>query len=688
MIPDSSHWQLFETITSAEIQSLENGTHKFYVRARDAWLNIDPTPPTWTFTVDITPPTVTINSPQREQHIKGRVALIGSAFDNSPLKDFDSYELNYGLSISDNQEPNWQKDRFSQIKSSEVRNDTLGIFDTIGLADSLYRIRLLAVDTLKHSSKDEILVTVDNTAPRVEIIRPVARDTIDQRIDILATVADRHIARYLLEHKMRYHQSWQVLLDQQSERSLENQLLHTWENQSDSGEVTLRLTAWDKAGNTSADSVQFLLNNPNFQRPTATISEPQDNAYVHDWIPITGFVRDESALHYRLALRAPNLDTLLAEGNTPKENEALYVLDTKAFADGKYTLVLTVTNEKQYQRSHSIAMAIDNTPPVAQLAAPSSDTISCSVQLQGEAFDRNLASMTLKYAKLAETDPAKFIVLDTTFALWNTMDLHGAYTLYLFAKDKAGLETTAQRTYYLNNPRYEKSDGVHKKQDEFSLYIPPNGFSASVFCLKKLDQDAFKFDVNVLTPTDLIVEIQTSAEQTAFYKPGILTIDYRSLPLVQLEEDRLKVHVWENQTWKLLGGTLDKEKKIITTAIGRTGIYGLFENKGVVEPSEASKELRLESQPRIFSPQGNGFSNTTALSFDLGKSANVTIKIYNAAGRLVRVLKENESMPSGNNVVYWDGKDEWSNFCAGGLYMITIQAAEKVTTKTVAIVNK
>ena len=96
----------------------------------------------------------------------------------------------------------------------------------------------------------------------------------------------------------------------------------------------------------------------------------------------------------------------------------------------------------------------------------------------------------------------------------------------------------------------------------------------------------------------------------------------------------------------------------------------------------------VNSQPRIFSPQGGGYDTKTAISFELGKEANVTIKIYNAAGRLVKVLKENESMPHGNNVMYWDGKNQWDKFCVSGLYIVTIQTKEKMATKTVVVLNK
>jgi flagellar hook assembly protein FlgD len=98
--------------------------------------------------------------------------------------------------------------------------------------------------------------------------------------------------------------------------------------------------------------------------------------------------------------------------------------------------------------------------------------------------------------------------------------------------------------------------------------------------------------------------------------------------------------------------------------------------------------LNVNSQPRIFSPQGNGYDDKTAISFNLGKESNVTIKIYNPAGRLVKILTENENMSHGNNVVYWDGKNQQGEFCVSGLYIVTIQAEEKMATKTVVVLNK
>ncbi len=137
--------------------------------------------------------------------------------------------------------------------------------------------------------------------------------------------------------------------------------------------------------------------------------------------------------------------------------------------------------------------------------------------------------------------------------------------------------------------------------------------------------------------------------------------------------------------WQRLGGSVDVEKNKITTTFKQAGVFALYED---LSTGNKAGILNVTSQPRVFSPQGGGFNTQTAISFVLGKESNVTIKIYNAAGRLVRVLTENEPMSYGRQVEYWNGKDQSGHYCLSGLHLVTIQAEDKMVTKTVVVLNK
>jgi len=218
------------------------------------------------------------------------------------------------------------------------------------------------------------------------------------------------------------------------------------------------------------------------------------------------------------------------------------------------------------------------------------------------------------------------------------------------------------------------------------LYIPPNGYHSSVICFEKIDIIKFGYNPDELTPTGLICEIHSSIEKRSFDKPAIFTITYNDLDLTNYNEDKLAIFTWDLNGWRYLGGTIDKDNHVVTTAINQLGVYGLFENK-LTRPGTI-KDLGVSCQPRVFSPRCTGYDSRTAISFDLGKSAKVTIKIYNTAGRLIRVLEENQPKGRGTAVFYWDGKNQNGEDCVTGLYLVHIKTEELSKTKTVVVLNK
>jgi len=84
--------------------------------------------------------------------------------------------------------------------------------------------------------------------------------------------------------------------------------------------------------------------------------------------------------------------------------------------------------------------------------------------------------------------------------------------------------------------------------------------------------------------------------------------------------------------------------------------------------------VRLRVEPVPFSPDGDGREDHLAIGWDLPiKTAAVNLRIFDSAGRLVRLLCNNE--PSGSNrTVFWDGRDAAGQRCRIGLYIIHLEA--------------
>ena len=73
----------------------------------------------------------------------------------------------------------------------------------------------------------------------------------------------------------------------------------------------------------------------------------------------------------------------------------------------------------------------------------------------------------------------------------------------------------------------------------------------------------------------------------------------------------------------------------------------------------------------------NPFNPNTNLSYSLAEEAEVSVKIYNARGQLVRTLNEGRKAV-GHHSAAWDGKDDRGQNQSTGVYFFRMQAGKKV----------
>jgi len=82
----------------------------------------------------------------------------------------------------------------------------------------------------------------------------------------------------------------------------------------------------------------------------------------------------------------------------------------------------------------------------------------------------------------------------------------------------------------------------------------------------------------------------------------------------------------------------------------------------------------------------NPFNPTTRISFGLEKDCVVSLRIYDAAGRLVRVLLRG-NMPAGDHSAIWDGKDSAGLFASSGIYIYQLRAGNETISKKMVLVK-
>ncbi len=82
--------------------------------------------------------------------------------------------------------------------------------------------------------------------------------------------------------------------------------------------------------------------------------------------------------------------------------------------------------------------------------------------------------------------------------------------------------------------------------------------------------------------------------------------------------------------------------------------------------------IQLDIQPNPFSPDGDGFEDQAVFSYALPLESNLTIKIYDVRGRLIKTLAKDE--PSASGELTWDGKDDDGETVRIGVYVVWAEA--------------
>ena len=187
---------------------------------------------------------------------------------------------------------------------------------------------------------------------------------------------------------------------------------------------------------------------------------------------------------------------------------------------------------------------------------------------------------------------------------------------------------------------------------------------------------------------DLSYRIEADPPQLSAIKPATLTISYNGVSLTPGKQPTIFRQA-NNQQWQLIGGTVDAGQQTVRTAIEQLGRYAVMEMAPV--GADSSAQLVKESltcQPRAFSPRGNTFNTKTAVSFQLDKPASATIKVYNVAGHLVRLLAYDRILLGGRNALSWNGMDSDNEIVPTGAYIVAVTVGDWTETKVVSVYNR
>lgn len=189
-------WSNFTRDRARLLAFPDSGSYYFFVRTRDQSGNLDPQPACLVILADIDPPSVVITQPAPTadgslRWVPGRLEVRGSVLD----ADLDSFVVE----IIDPEtkrriiDPRTGQRFRSEAKEDTIRNGVLAIFKDAGVFNArAIRIRVTAVDYLKHFRRDSINVRVDNEPPKLTILRPRDSTQVSSDVSIDFRFVERH----------------------------------------------------------------------------------------------------------------------------------------------------------------------------------------------------------------------------------------------------------------------------------------------------------------------------------------------------------------------------------------------------------------------------------------------------------------------------------------------------------------
>ncbi len=437
--------------------------------------------------------------------------------------------------------------------------------------------------------------------------------------------------------------------------------------------------------------------------PNVNITAPKENAVIGDIYEIKGTATDATDfLDYQIRIFPGNsvsgepllsfTSTVHVIGNT------LYRWDTRTVAAGLYTIELVARDtpnggfDKQHIAATSVTIEVDRVRPQVEILSPAeNEQVPQKIEIRGTADDRNFKEYIIEYGLGESPDtwlpiskPPAFSnpVTRDILALWDAPNLSGLHTLRLIVEDTAGHKEFDQVHIFFNSSVNSEAGGVVKSHDNRAkITFPSNSLPrTTIVTVNPAAEES--------TPSAAPISFQAydfAPEGLRLYrlKPATIQFFIEAAALSRSKiKETLTITRWDGKTWLPIGGTIDTQRGTISTVVSMLGRYTIT-TRPAIKTDEKTAISDLTCQPRVFSPS----RESTWISFQLNHPDDITIKIYNEAGRLRRLLRESEPLPIGGHVFEWDGRDDEDRRVVSNFYIVTVEGEGALGTKVVVVQN-
>lgn len=126
-----------------------------------------------------------------------------------------------------------------------------------------------------------------------------------------------------------------------------------------------------------------------------------------------------------------------------------------------------------------------------------------------------------------------------------------------------------------------------------------------------------------------------------------------------------------------------------------TGTFSVIATDGDLETTAINHDIALNIDGRSFAPPTlhldqnypNPFNNTTVIGFDLPKTVNVSITIFDLLGVEIIKLINNKKYERGYNTITWNGLDKNNNLISAGVYIMQVRMGSQEKHKKLILLK-
>ena len=247
---------------------------------------------------------------------------------------------------------------------------------------------------------------------------------------------------------------------------------------------------------------------------------------------------------------------------------------------------------------------------------------------------------------------------------------------------------TASRFYISNIDQYYYSVAWLEHYSKFFVIAKVNNNSVACFVDTNGIRSEFTSLANVpiTRETDLAIHWNNSKmEYEIIYTSGISDVAILAVQNNSIILEQVNQNVIENAIWPTTGivcrfvftnnglDLWDSSRKILITHNDENTnnvIYHFIELENLTEVTKGNYNLRI-NKTRFYNAFPNPFNPTTILSFEIPKTTNVKLRIYNLQGKLIKEVL-NGDYSKGQYKLQWNGRNSLNKEVSSGTYFVKL----------------